>query len=43
VMLRTNIPLDEVQANGTLRITGNAEIVQRFRRLFPLPQPMATA
>jgi DNA-binding HxlR family transcriptional regulator len=34
-LLRTNTPLDEIQANGTLRITGNAEIVQRFRRLFP--------
>jgi DNA-binding HxlR family transcriptional regulator len=38
-LLRTDTPLDEVQANGALRITGNAKVVQRFRRLFPLPQP----
>jgi DNA-binding HxlR family transcriptional regulator len=43
VLLRTNIALDEVQADGTLRITGNTELVQRFRRLFPLPQPVPTA
>jgi DNA-binding HxlR family transcriptional regulator len=42
-LLRTDTPLDEVQANGTLRITGNTELVQRFRRLFPLPQRTATA
>jgi DNA-binding HxlR family transcriptional regulator len=39
-LLRTGIPLDELQADGTLRVTGNIEIVERFRRLFPLPQPM---
>lgn len=38
-LLRTTLPLDELQARGTLRITGNAEIIQRFRLLFPLPQP----
>lgn len=37
------MPLDEVQANGALRITGNAEIIERFRRLFSLPQPAPTA
>jgi DNA-binding HxlR family transcriptional regulator len=42
-LLRTSIPLDELQADGTLRIAGNAEIVERFRRLFPLPQPTPTA
>jgi DNA-binding HxlR family transcriptional regulator len=43
VLLRTSIPLDQVQADGTLHITGNADIVKRFRRLFPLPQSVPTA
>jgi DNA-binding HxlR family transcriptional regulator len=43
VLLRTSIPLDEVQADGTLRITGNTQIVKQFRGLFPLPSPTPTA
>jgi alkyl sulfatase BDS1-like metallo-beta-lactamase superfamily hydrolase len=40
LLLRTDTGLDELETKGTLRITGNAEIVERFRRLFPLPQPV---
>jgi len=37
-LVRTDVPLAELAAKGTLRLTGDAEIVERFRRLFPLPQ-----
>jgi DNA-binding HxlR family transcriptional regulator len=43
LLLRTHMGLDELETKGTLRITGNAEIVERFRRLFPLPQPVPTS
>ena len=38
-LLRTDRPLDEVLASGNLRLAGNRAIVERFRRLFPLPPP----
>jgi DNA-binding HxlR family transcriptional regulator len=41
-LLRTDTGLDELETKGTLRITGDAEIVERFRRLFPLPQSVPT-
>ena len=42
LLLRTDTGLHELETKGTLRITGNAEIVERFRRLFPLPQSAPT-
>jgi DNA-binding HxlR family transcriptional regulator/putative sterol carrier protein len=38
-LLRTNRDLEEALANGTLRIAGDRALIERFRRLFPLPQP----
>jgi DNA-binding HxlR family transcriptional regulator len=38
-LLRTETPLAELQAHGALRIDGKPELVERFRHLFPLPQP----
>lgn len=38
-LLRTDRALDEVLATGTLRITGDRALLERFRRLFPLPPP----
>ena len=42
-LLRTDRPLDEVLASGNLRVAGERAIVERFRRLFPLPQPIPIA
>ena len=42
-LLRTDRPLDEALASGNLRLAGDRGIVERFRRLFPLPQPIPTA
>ena len=42
-LLRTDRPLDEVLASGNLRLAGDRGIVERFRRLFPLPQPITIA
>jgi DNA-binding HxlR family transcriptional regulator/putative sterol carrier protein len=38
-LLRTDRPLDEALADGELLVAGDRTIVERFRRLFPLPQP----
>jgi hypothetical protein len=38
-LLRTNQPLDDVLANGTAKLDGNHSIVEKWRQLFPLPQP----
>ena len=42
-LLRTDRPLDEAVASGNLRIVGDRGAVERFRRLFPLPQPIPIA
>ena len=42
-LLRTDRPLDEALASGNLRLAGDRGIVERFRRLFPLPQPIPIA
>src|SRR5215472_17132302 len=42
-LLRTDRPLDEALANGDLRLTGNRSVIDAFRRLFPLPQPVPIA
>jgi DNA-binding HxlR family transcriptional regulator/putative sterol carrier protein len=42
-LLRTARPLDEALASGNLRLAGDRGVVERFRRLFPLPQPIPIA
>ena len=42
-LLRTDRPLDEALANGNLRLTGSRGVVETFRHLFPLPQPIPIA
>ena len=42
-LLRTDRPLDEALANGNLQLTGNRGVIDAFRRLFPLPQPIPIA
>ena len=42
-LLRSERPLDDILASGNLRLAGNRQIVERFRRLFPLPQPIPIA
>ena len=39
-LLRTDGALDEALAGGNLRLAGNRDVVERFRGLFPLPQPV---
>jgi DNA-binding HxlR family transcriptional regulator/putative sterol carrier protein len=42
-LLRTDRPLDEALASGDLRLTGDRAVMDRFRRLFPPPQPITVA
>ena len=42
-LLRTDGALDEALAGGNLRLAGDRDVVERFRRLFPLPQPVPAA
>jgi DNA-binding HxlR family transcriptional regulator/putative sterol carrier protein len=42
-LMRTERPLDEALANGDLQLTGNRGVIDAFRRLFPLPQPIPIA
>ena len=42
-LLRSERPLDDILASGNLRLAGDRGIVERFRRLFPLPQPIPIA
>jgi putative sterol carrier protein len=42
-LLRTDRPLDEALATGNLRLAGNRGVIETFRRLFPLPEPIPTA
>ena len=39
-LLRTERPLDEALAGGKLRLAGDRAVAERFRELFPLPQPV---
>jgi DNA-binding HxlR family transcriptional regulator len=39
-VLRTERPLAEMCDAGSLRLTGDPAVVERFRRLFPPPQPV---
>jgi DNA-binding HxlR family transcriptional regulator/putative sterol carrier protein len=41
-LLRTNQPLNEVLAGGAARLDGDRSVVDRWRQLFPLPQPVPT-
>ncbi|MDV3123468.1 winged helix-turn-helix transcriptional regulator [Mycobacterium sp. 21AC1] len=40
-LLRTDTPLTGMQDGGKFRVSGDSEVVERFRRLFPLPAPEA--
>jgi DNA-binding HxlR family transcriptional regulator len=42
-LLRTDHDLDEVLADGSLRLAGDRALVERFRHLFPLPEPAGPA
>jgi DNA-binding HxlR family transcriptional regulator/putative sterol carrier protein len=42
-LLRTDRPLDEALASGELRLAGDRAVIEKFRRLFPLPQPIPVA
>ena len=42
-LLRTNIALEEALAHGNLRVAGDRRVVEKFRRLFPLPEPIPAA
>ena len=42
-LLRTGHSLDQLLADGSLRIVGDRALVERFRRLFPLPEPAEPA
>jgi DNA-binding HxlR family transcriptional regulator/putative sterol carrier protein len=39
-VLRTERPLAEMGNAGSLRLAGDPDVVERFRRLFPPPQPV---
>ena len=38
-LLRTDRDLDEALGDGSLRLAGDRALVERFRRLFPIPKP----
>lgn len=42
-LLRTDHDLDQVLADGSLRLSGDRALVERFRHLFPLPEPAGPA
>jgi DNA-binding HxlR family transcriptional regulator len=42
-LLRTDHDLDQVLADGSLRLAGDRALVERFRHLFPLPEPAGPA
>ena len=41
-LLRTDDSIADAMAAGTLRLQGDSALAERFRRLFPLPEPLAT-
>ncbi len=42
-LLRTDDGLDQMLADGSLRLAGDRALVERFRHLFPLPEPAGPA
>jgi DNA-binding HxlR family transcriptional regulator/putative sterol carrier protein len=40
-LLRTDRALDDALGGGQLRLEGDRTVVEKFRRLFPLPEPVA--
>ncbi|HEV7791648.1 MAG TPA: helix-turn-helix domain-containing protein [Pseudonocardia sp.] len=42
-LLRTDRPLADAVEDGTLRLTGDPAVADRFRRLFPAPEPVPVA
>jgi DNA-binding HxlR family transcriptional regulator len=42
-LLRTDAPLADAVDSGALRLSGNPAVVERFRHLFPLPEPVPAA
>jgi DNA-binding HxlR family transcriptional regulator len=42
-LLRTDRPIDEALASGELRLVGDQDLIERFHRLFPTPQPVPVA
>jgi DNA-binding HxlR family transcriptional regulator/putative sterol carrier protein len=40
-LLRTDRALDDALDGGQLRLEGDRTVVEKFRRLFPLPEPVA--
>jgi DNA-binding HxlR family transcriptional regulator len=38
-LLRTDRPIEDALASGQLRLEGDRAVVEKFRRLFPLPEP----
>jgi DNA-binding HxlR family transcriptional regulator len=42
-LLRTDHGLDQMLADGSLRLTGDRARIERFRQLFPLPEPTGPA
>jgi DNA-binding HxlR family transcriptional regulator len=42
-LLRTDDDLDQLLAAESLRLSGNGALVERFRHLFPLPEPAGPA
>jgi putative sterol carrier protein len=41
-LLRTDCALDDALGSGQLRLEGDRAVVEKFRRLFPLPEPVAS-
>jgi DNA-binding HxlR family transcriptional regulator len=41
-LLRTDAPLADAVNGGALRLTGDPAVVERFRKMFPLPEPVST-
>jgi hypothetical protein len=39
-LLRTDRPLADAVEAGTLRLTGDPAVADRFRRFFPAPEPV---
>ncbi|MDT5015535.1 MAG: hypothetical protein QOD39_1695 [Mycobacterium sp.] len=38
-LLRKDLPIDDALDSGQLSIAGDRTVIEKFRRLFPLPQP----
>ena len=42
-LLRTHTSLEELRQGGALSVVGDTEVLQHFRRLFPMPDPVSPA